>query len=89
MPRLDDGHVNCRGNTVDRHRRRLWMLAEWGDGVEAPCWECGTPVDYDTIIADRLVPGREGGTYRRDNIKGPHCKGCSTRQGYLTGMGRR
>ena len=35
----------------------------------------------DNVIADRLIPGELGGTYRRSNIKGPHCMGCSCRQG--------
>ena len=35
----------------------------------------------DNVIPDRIVPGSEGGTYRRSNIRGPHCPTCSCRQG--------
>ena len=35
----------------------------------------------DNVIPDRIVPGSEGGTYRRSNIRGPHCTTCSCRQG--------
>jgi hypothetical protein len=71
---------NERGNASNRRARKLWLLNEFGDGVKAPCWECGTLVDFDTMIVDRITPGEQGGTYRRNNIR-VHCVGCSGRQG--------
>lgn len=35
----------------------------------------------DEVIPDRIIPGENGGTYRRSNIRGPHCTTCSCRQG--------
>jgi hypothetical protein len=76
---------NERGSSYDRRARRRWLVSPeagfGGDGVKVPCWECGRLVTEDEVIADRLVPGSEGGTYRRSNIRGPHCPGCSCRQG--------
>lgn len=34
-----------------------------------------------TLSSVSIVPGSEGGTYRRSNIRGPHCTTCSCRQG--------
>ena len=62
-----------RGNSTDRKRRKLWMLVAWGDGVKAPCTHCSMMLDYDSIEADRIVPG---GSYRRDNIQ-PACRLCN------------
>lgn len=33
------------------------------------------------VIPDRMMAGEFGGTYRRSNIRGPHCQLCSCRQG--------
>ena len=87
MARTDDGHVNARGNTKDRRARKMFLLNKHGNGVHAPCHECSTPVEYDTLVVDRIIPGRDGGRYTRDNIQ-IHCFPCSYLQGYKTGMGR-
>lgn len=65
-----------RGNSTDRRRRKLWMLARWGDGQTAPCTHCDSPLDYATIEADRIIPGSLGGSYRRENIQ-PACRACN------------
>ncbi|QHB37391.1 HNH endonuclease [Mycobacterium phage BirdsNest] len=74
-----------RGSSYDRRARREWLVstaAPWGgDGEKVPCWECGAMVSTATMCVDRIIPGEEGGTYRRDNIR-PHCPTCSHRQGY-------
>lgn len=62
-----------RGNSSDRRRRKHWMLARWGDGHTAPCTHCGCDLVYETIEADRIVPG---GSYRRENIQ-PACRQCN------------
>ena len=73
-----------RGSSYERRARKLWLLsaaAGWGgDGETVPCWECHVVLEYDDLVADRLVPGEDGGRYTRDNIA-PHCHLCSSRQG--------
>ena len=76
---------NERGSSYGRRARRKWLVSPaagfGGDGVKVPCWECGKLLTEDNVIPDRIVPGSEGGTYRRSNIRGPHCITCSCRQG--------
>ena len=62
-----------RGNSYARRARKLWMLATWGDGVKCPCVHCDAVLDYDTVEADRIIPG---GSYRRDNVQ-PACRSCN------------
>lgn len=62
-----------RGSSYARRARKLWMLAHWGDGEVCPCVYCGMSVNFDTVEADRIIPG---GTYRRDNVQ-PACKPCN------------
>ncbi|AYB70617.1 HNH endonuclease [Mycobacterium phage Serendipitous] len=75
---------NERGSSYDRRARRAWLLSPisgfGGDGEKVACWECGAMVNDKTMIVDRIIPGEEGGRYRRDNIR-PHCSTCSCRQG--------
>lgn len=77
---------NQRGNTQERAARRQWLLDTFGDGTEAPCmiqWDAnclGTVVD-GTITVDRHpIPGVDGGTYDRGNIR-PACQPCNSRAG--------
>lgn len=62
-----------RGNAADRRRRKLWMLAHFGNGTTCPCVHCQQPLTYDTVEADRIIPG---GSYRRDNVQ-PACRACN------------
>ena len=71
------GQPDRRGNNRDRARRKLWLLASFGDGFEATCYHCPRLLNYDTVEADRIVPG---GSYRRDNII-PSCRACNARRG--------
>lgn len=41
------------------------------------CYRCGQLLTVDTVTADRIVPGCQGGTYRRDNIR-PACGRCNS-----------
>lgn len=66
-----------RGKAADRRRRKTWMLAKFGNGATAPCTHCGKGLDYQTIEADRIVPG---GSYARPNIQ-PSCRPCNVRRG--------
>lgn len=77
---------NERGNTVARRERRQWLLDTFGDGTHAWCmidWDdnCEGLLDILTLTVDRHpLPGIEGGTYDRDNIR-PACGPCNSRAG--------
>jgi len=62
-----------RGNSYARRARKLWMLATWGDGEKCPCVFCGISLSFETVEADRIIPG---GTYRRENVQ-PACRPCN------------
>jgi hypothetical protein len=36
------------------------------------CYRCGELLTIETVTVDRIVPGCEGGTYARENIR-PAC----------------
>jgi len=71
---------NARGSSYDRRARRAWLLEQHGDGVTCACYRCGATLDESTITVDRIVPGRDGGTYRRSNIR-PACGRCNSETG--------
>jgi hypothetical protein len=62
-----------RGSAADRRARKAWMLRTWGNGETCPCVFCGRAVNFETVEADRIIPG---GSYRRDNVQ-PACKPCN------------
>lgn len=66
-----------RGKAADRRRRKLWLLAYFGDCTHAPCTHCGIELDFRTIESDRIIPG---GSYARSNIQ-PSCRPCNIRRG--------
>lgn len=67
---------NARGSSKDRQRRKLWLIETFGNtnGV-AECMaeehhaDCPGTVTIETVTVDRIIMGRDGGTYRRDNIR--------------------
>lgn len=65
-----------RGNTRDRAARKLWMLHMFGNGLTCPCVHCGEPLVYETIEADRIVPGE---SYARSNVQ-PSCRPCNVQR---------
>lgn len=77
---------NAAGSAAQRRARRVWLLGEFGDGVTAPCSIalpeiCAGRVDIATLTVDRHpVPGCDGGTYRRGNIR-PACGPCNATDG--------
>lgn len=80
---------NARGSAEARRRRKLWLLITFGDGETAPCSFCGVLVDFETITADRHpIPGADGGTYKRDNIR-PACGRCNYSEGGKLGNERK
>lgn len=44
------------------------------------CYRCGTLLTVETLTVDRITPGCQGGTYRRNNIR-PACSGCNSKTG--------
>lgn len=53
------------------------------------CYRCGALLTVDTVTVDRIIPGCQGGTYRRNNIR-PACARCNSETGgKLSGRRRR
>jgi hypothetical protein len=86
MTRRGTTNGNARGNSRDRKVRKLWLLRQFGDGSSAPCLaelhdsSCPGTVTLETITVDRIVPGCDRGTYRRDNIR-PAFGACNSKHG--------
>lgn len=61
---------------------KVWMLAEFGDGISALCsFGCGRVLLYSTMTKDRFpVPGRKGGRYVKGNLR-PACMSCNASEG--------
>jgi hypothetical protein len=80
---------NQRGGSAARRARKLWLLDHFGDGEKAECaFGCGTVVSLDTITVDRFpVPGCQGGTYARGNIR-PACSACNSSRGAVLRRGK-
>lgn len=90
VSRRGTSNSNSRGGSKDRRIRKLWILTEFGDGTSALCsFGCGTHVTYETVTIDRFpIPGIEGGTYRRGNIR-PACGFCNSSDGAKLGHRRK
>lgn len=77
---------NQRGSSQERRERKQWLLDEFGDGEAAACeirWDthCQGTVTFETLTVDRFpIPGIDGGTYARLNIR-PACGPCNSRAG--------
>ncbi len=71
---------DLRGSNSDRRARKLWLLEKFGDGALTTCYRCAVPLDYETVTADRILPGAYGGTYERCNLR-PACQPCQTETG--------
>lgn len=73
--RRGTSNANCRGSSKDRKARKIWLLAEFGDGETALCSfdGCTVLLTFDTITVDRFpLSGIDGGRYVRGNIR-PSC----------------
>lgn len=85
---------NVRGNNRQRKARKEWLLQEFGDGTTVACHMRESPGCLGTLTAATLwvdrypIPGAEGGTYRRDNIR-PGCQPCQTHAGGRLGAARK
>ncbi len=90
---------NVRGSSYTRRRRREWLLEHYRADVDvdlrglgialgmgAPacrCYRCGRLLAQDALTVDRIIPGCQGGTYRRTNIR-PACGPCNSETGGAT-----
>lgn len=60
-----------------------------GQGYPAcRCYRCGVLLTEPTVTVDRIKPGCQGGTYRRENIR-PACADCNSETGGATRSPRR
>jgi len=84
MSRRATSNRNERGNTADRRIRRDWLFnnftADFGGGDYVRCYRCGTLLTKSTMTVDRIVPGKLGGKYVRENIR-PACGACNKDRG--------
>jgi hypothetical protein len=74
-----------------RHRAALLPFdgVPRGTGVPAcRCYRCGRLLTVETVSPDRRIPGCEGGTYARENIR-PACEPCQSSTGGVLGAARR
>ena len=74
---------NVRGSSHARRNRRQWLLDTFGDGKTVRCAfaGCGAVLDAETLTVDRHpIPGCQGGTYARKNIR-PACQPCNSAHG--------
>jgi 5-methylcytosine-specific restriction endonuclease McrA len=78
--RRGSSNSNSRGGSTARRARKLWLLEQYGDGVTCLCFSCGDELIYETLQADRIIPGCLGGGYARGNIR-PCCGPCNIRSG--------
>lgn len=75
------GNKNDVPSAAERRALKAWMLAEFGDGITAPCAGCGRELLWSEITRDRYPrPGRKGGKYVRGNIR-PMCVSCNSADG--------
>lgn len=51
-----------------------------GGQAACRCYRCGALLTVDTVTVDRIRPGCQGGTYRRENIR-PACGPCNSETG--------
>lgn len=82
MTKRGTSNRNTRGSSYSRRARKQWLLKAFGDGETCLCsFGCGTVLTFETVSPDRYpIPGADGGTYRRNNIR-PACQRCQSKHG--------
>lgn len=78
MPKRNGG--DKRGNSRNRRVRKLRMLSDprfSGTGSTCNCVHCGCELSYDTVEADRIMPG---GSYAYYNVQAS-CGACNKQRG--------
>lgn len=53
------------------------MNLGWTREPVCRCYRCGKLLTVETVTADRIIPGAQGGTYKRNNIR-PACQPCNS-----------
>lgn len=66
--------------TFERPAVSLMPIEVDGWRIACRCYRCGTLLTMDTVTVDRIIPGCQGGTYRRNNIR-PACGTCNSETG--------
>lgn len=78
------GNGGNRPNSFQRRANKRHMLSPsagfGGNGVTVPCVYCQMALPFSLIEADRIIPGAQGGDYRRSNLV-PACRVCNSRRG--------
>jgi hypothetical protein len=76
--RADTDVTSVEVSVLDIGPLALLVPVPLGLGTPAcRCYRCGALLTVDTVTADRIKPGCQGGTYRRDNIR-PACGRCNS-----------
>lgn len=63
--------------------RYIEVPKDAGGVMACRCYRCGYLLTEDTVTIDRIIPGCQGGTYRRTNIR-PACGPCNSETGGAT-----
>ena len=71
--------VEIGGEWFD-HPEEVWPDYDPEAKPACRCYRCGCLLTVDTVTVDRIIPGCQGGTYRRDNIR-PACGPCNSEAG--------
>lgn len=71
---------DARGNAADRRARKANLMRHFGAFATVadtvPCAWCGDALAVESVEADRIVTGNDGGKYRMVNLI-PACRHCN------------
>lgn len=86
MPTRGTSNANSRGSSDARRRRRAYLVKTYASDVPGfcRCFRCGRLLGEREVTVDRIIPGCDGGTYARGNIR-PACARCNQRTGSALG----
>jgi 5-methylcytosine-specific restriction endonuclease McrA len=60
------------------------VAVEYGAGEKVcRCYRCGDLLTFELLTVDRIIPGCQGGTYKRSNVR-PCCGPCNSETGGAT-----
>lgn len=76
---LDLGTIATGPYPADAVFRTIAVAVGLGEPA-CRCYRCGVLLTVETVTVDRIVPGCQGGTYRRTNIR-PACSTCNSSTG--------
>lgn len=77
------------GQVPNREVGYLWAVPHGMGEMACRCYRCGRLLVFETLTVDRIIPGCQGGTYRRNNIR-PCCGPCNEKTGgALSGKGKK